>query len=41
MQTIENGYRGARLLMNLNWDRLLFVATLAGALWFSAFLTSL
>ncbi len=24
MQRIEDGYRGMRLLMNLNWDRLLW-----------------
>ncbi|MFV2001479.1 MAG: hypothetical protein ACC619_00690 [Paracoccaceae bacterium] len=32
MQTIQSGYRGLTLLVNLNWDRLLYGATIAGAL---------
>ena len=30
-----------RLLVNLNWDRLLYVFTIIFALWFGAFLGSL
>lgn len=41
MQTIANGYRGLSLLLNLNWDRLLYVATLCAALWAGAYLGSL
>lgn len=41
MQTLQNGYRGMRLLVNLNWDRLLYVFTIIFALWFGAFLGSL
>ena len=41
MQTIQNGYRGLSLLMSLNWDRLLYVATLATALAAGAWLGSL
>lgn len=32
MQTLTTGYRGFELLINLNWDRLLYLATLAFAL---------
>jgi hypothetical protein len=32
MQTIQQGYRGFALLMNLNWDRLLYVGAIAMAL---------
>lgn len=32
MQTIHNGYQGLSLLMDLNWDRALYVATIALAL---------
>ena len=32
MHTIQSGYRGLRLLMLLNADRLLYAATLATAL---------
>lgn len=41
MQTIQSGYRGLSLLMSLNWDRILYVATLATALAFGAWLGSL
>ena len=41
MQTIQSGYRGLRLLVNLNWDRLLYICTIVFALWFGAFLGSL
>ncbi|MGH1369073.1 MAG: hypothetical protein ACRBCL_10700 [Maritimibacter sp.] len=32
MHTIQQSYRGLHLLMDLNWDRLLYVGTLAAAL---------
>ena len=32
MQTIRSGYQGLSLLVDLNWDRLLYLATLVGAL---------
>lgn len=41
MQTIQSGYRGLSLLMSLNWDRILYVATLATALAAGAWLGSL
>ena len=40
MQTLNEGYRGVSLLIGLNWDRLLYVATIAGALWAGAFIGS-
>jgi len=41
MQTIQSGYRGLSLIMMLNWDRALYVATLALALAAGAWLGSL
>lgn len=41
MQMIESGYRGLTLLVDLNWDRLLYIATILVALGFGAFLGSL
>ncbi len=41
MQTLAQGYRGFSLLLDLNWDRLLYVATLCGALWAGAYLGTL
>ena len=41
MQTIAAGYKGVSLLVNLNWDRLLYLATIAVALWAGAFSGSL
>ncbi len=41
MQTIATTYRGLSLLFSLNWDRILFVATIAGALWLGAYVGSL
>ena len=32
MQTITAGYQGVSLLVNLNWDRLLYLATIVVAL---------
>ncbi len=41
MQTINSGYRSLSLLLNLNWDRLLYVCVVIFALFFGAFLGSL
>jgi hypothetical protein len=41
MQSIQTGYQGLSLLFNLNWDRLLYVATIIGALMAGAYLGSL
>lgn len=41
MQTINSGYRSLSLLVNLNWDRLLYICTIVFALFFGAFLGSL
>lgn len=41
MQTLEQSYRGLSLIMTLNWDRLLFLATLAFALSAGAWLAGL
>lgn len=41
MQTIAAGYKGVSLLVNLNWDRLLYLGTIGVALGFGAFVGSL
>ncbi len=41
MQTIQNTYRGLSLIMELNWDRVLYIATIAVALAAGAFVGSL
>ncbi|MCR9112119.1 MAG: hypothetical protein NXH84_02530 [Rhodobacteraceae bacterium] len=41
MQHIMSGYRGMTLLVNLNWDRILYLATIAVALLAGAFVGSL
>lgn len=41
MQAMQNGYRGLSLLMDLNWDRVLFIGTLSVALGAGAWLASL
>lgn len=41
MQTINSGYRSLSLLVNLNWDRLLYICTIIFALFFGAFLGTL
>lgn len=38
MDTIATGYRGVSLLMRINWDRLLYAATIVVALWAGAFI---
>ena len=41
MQTLTSGYRSLSLLVNLNWDRLLYICTIIFVLFFGAFLGSL
>jgi len=41
MQTIQAGYRGFSLLVSLNWDRILYIGTIGGALLLGAWLGSL
>ncbi|MFK7835594.1 MAG: hypothetical protein AB8B60_05190 [Sulfitobacter sp.] len=41
MQAIQSSYRGLSLLMDLNWDRALYVGTIALALAAGAFIGSL
>lgn len=41
MQTIAAGYKGVSLLVNLNWDRLLYLATIGVALGLGAYIGSM
>ena len=41
MQHIVSGYRGLSLLFNLNWDRMIYLATILLALMLGAFVGSL
>ncbi|MEX0339712.1 MAG: hypothetical protein AB3N11_11810 [Arenibacterium sp.] len=41
MQTLQHSYRGLSLIMSLNWDLLLYVATIAFALMAGAYLGTL
>ncbi|PJJ86775.1 hypothetical protein CLV77_1332 [Brevirhabdus pacifica] len=41
MQIISSGYRGVALVLGLNLDRLLWLATIGGALALSAYIASL
>lgn len=41
MQTLTEGYRGLSLVMMLNWDRLLYLATIFVALLFGAWIGGL
>lgn len=41
MQHIVSGYQGLSLLFNLNWDRMLYLATILVALLMGAFVGSL
>lgn len=41
MQTMQNGYRGLSLLVDLNWDRALYVGTISAALMSGAWLVTL
>ncbi|WP_204355337.1 hypothetical protein [Roseovarius amoyensis] len=40
MQQIVRGYRGLSLLWDVNWDRILYLATIAFALMAGAFIGS-
>lgn len=40
MQTLTSGYRGLSVLMDLNWDRALYLLTIAAALAAGAFVGS-
>ena len=40
MEHIQQGYRGFTLLIDLNWDRLLYVGAIGIALGLSAYLAS-
>ncbi|WP_298862956.1 hypothetical protein [uncultured Sulfitobacter sp.] len=41
MQTISKGYRGLSVLIDLNWDRALYMCTMIFALCAGAYLGSL
>ncbi len=41
MQQIVSGYRGISLLVNVNWDRILYLATIVIALLLGTFVGSL
>ncbi len=41
MQTLTSGYRGLSLMMLLNWDRLVYLATIVLALLFGAWIGGL
>lgn len=41
MHTLQHSYRGFSLMVELNWDRLLYLATIAFALMAGAWLGSL
>ena len=41
MHTLQQSYRGLSLVMVLNWDRLLYLATIGVALMAGAYLGSL
>ena len=41
MQAIQTSYRGFRLLMDLNWDLMLYICTIVFALAAGAFVGSL
>jgi len=41
MHTLQNGYRGLSLLVDLNWDLILYMTALLGALMIGAYVGSL
>ena len=41
MHTLQHSYRGFSLMMALNWDRLIYLAAISGALIVGAWLGSL
>lgn len=40
MQTVRKGYRGLSLLMDLNWDRALYLATITVSLGLGAWIAT-
>ena len=40
MQIIHRSYRSMRLVLDLNWDRALYLATIAAALWADSMICS-
>jgi hypothetical protein len=40
MQQIMNGYRGLSLLVNINWDRIIYLGTILMALFLGGFIGS-
>ncbi len=41
MQTLSASYKGVSLLVNLNWDRMIYLASIVAALWLGAWIGSL
>ncbi len=41
MEAVQNGYKGLGLLIDLNFDRLLYIGTILGALMLGGFVGSL
>ncbi|MFK7754715.1 MAG: hypothetical protein AB8B51_19490 [Sedimentitalea sp.] len=41
MQTLQHSYRGLSLVMELNWDRILYLSTISVALMAGAYLGSM
>ena len=41
MQTLQQSYRGLSLVFELNWDRILIAAMMAGALTAAAYIANL
>lgn len=41
MQTLSQSYRGLSLLVDLNWDRILYVGAIAAALLAGAYIGSI
>ena len=41
MDAVQNGYKGLGLLIDLNFDRLLYVGTIVGALMLGGFIGSI
>jgi len=41
MEMIHDGYRGLSVMVNLNWDRLVYLATIFAALMAGGYLGSL
>lgn len=41
MNAVQNGYKGLALVFNLNWERILYVATILAALYAGAYIGAL